>query len=149
MRVDIQCSHYNIVEICDIMQVLANIVVVIILQYEVHWINMLYTLNLHNVSIQLYLSIAGKAFNFSSHCGCLKFLQFYIITIFIKQRNMLSIKNKKNVFIWTIMFEYIIYLINIILLYIYFNLLIYKSFQKAEKWGYWLDKYYSLFLKWK
>ena len=101
------------------MQVLANIAVVIILQYEVHWINMLYTLNLHNVSIQLYLNIAGKAFNFSSHCGCLKFLQFYIITIFIKQRNMLSIKSKKNVFIWTIMFEYIIYLINIILLYIY------------------------------
>ena len=93
---------------------------------------MLYTLNLHNVSIQLYLNIAGKTFKFSSHCGCLEFLQFYITTIFIKQRNMLSTESRKNVFIWTIMFEYLIYLINIILLYIHLTYWIINLFKKLR-----------------
>ena len=57
MRVGLKCSYHK--KEMEIRQVLTTNMVVIIFQYWVSQINM-YTLNLHNVNIQLCLSIAGK-----------------------------------------------------------------------------------------
>lgn len=47
-------------QLCDRIEVLANAVIVIILQYKNVSNHMLYTLNFYSVTSQLYLNKAGK-----------------------------------------------------------------------------------------